>query len=411
MNSKFQPIIATSCMSLLIFYVVQATNAAEYREVPCTPSEPMNVDSSLQTMLRSPTEFAHFYVSRHHPKLTKGPIIGVIGDSVATGAIASPNIEATFSSLIGQGLIKNIFDIVSYGQTHSPGRPVHDTFVDSHLLSFGQIIADILGSGRDQIINLAEDGQRIEKMIPQLQDLMNVSKARFGHFQLPDVIFSSFNANNMCHPSIFEKSVEELKQDYLTQLRLSYESISHMVPAEGGTDFFVIANLDAVKVLTSQEILSKTVNISTEQRRCLDLRKPHLDIYLSLKKNINAQTISEKWANEIFEKTAKGLIGMCPAILGVDITNSKKIQHLKDIYRSYLEAQAEAASEYQPQLFKFGIRLHFIDASSKIEFLSQDVGNDCFHPNFMGQIKIAATILKSRSELFQNIQDQFSPEK
>lgn len=414
MNSKFPSIIATTCLSLLFFYIVQITNAAEYKEVRCTPSKPMNIDSSLQTMLHSPTEFAHFYVSRHHPKLTKGPIIGIIGDSVATGAIASPNIEATFSSLFGQGLIKSIFNIVSYGQINSPGRPVHDTFVDSHLLSFGQIIADVLGAGRDQIINLAEDGQRIEKMIPQLQDLMNVLRARFGRFQLPDVIFSSFNANNMCHPSIFEKSVEELKQDYLTQLRLSYEAISHMVPAEGGTDFFIIANLDAVKVLTSQEILSKTVNISTEQRRCLDFRKPYSDMITTSKGNNDPQTTAKVKGNdngnglgrEIFERAVKGLVGMCPAILGVDITDDEKIQHLKDIYRSYLEAQTSAAADYQPRLLSVGIRLHFVHATSEIEFLSQDVGNDCFHPNFMGQIKIAASILNSQPELFQNIQDR-----
>lgn len=417
MNSKFPPIIATTCLSVLIFYMIQATNAAEYKEIWCTPSKPMNIDSSLQIMLHSPTEFAHIYASRHHPKLIKGPIIGIIGDSVATGAIASPNIEATFSSLISQGLIKNIFNIVSYGKANSPGRPVHDTFVDSHLLSFGQIIADILGAGSDQIINLAEDGQRIEKMIPQLQDLMNVIKARFGHFQLPDIIFSSFNANNMCHPSIFEKSVEELKQEYLTQLRLSYEAISHMVPAEGGTDFFVIANLDAVSVLTSQEILSKTVNMSTEQRRCLDLRKPYSDMITISKGSNEPQTTSKVrgkanskdngFGREIFERAVKGLVGMCPAILGVDITDDEKIQHLKDIYRSYLEAQTAAAADYQPRLLSVGIRLHFVRATSEIEFLSQDVGNDCFHPNFMGQIKIAASILNSQPELFQSIQDRY----
>lgn len=396
MDFKFPPIVTTFCLSLLIFYIVQPTNAAEHRDASCSPSEPMNIDSSLQTMLHSPTEFAHIHVARHHPKLTKGPIIGIIGDSVATGAIASPKIKATFSSLIGQGLIKNIFNIVTYGQTNSPGRPVHDTFVDSHLLSFGQIIADILGSGRNQIINLAEDGRRIEKMIPQLQDLMNVLKVRFGNFQLPDVILSSFNANNMCHPSVFEKSAEELKQEYLSQLRLSYEAISSMMPAESGTDFFIIANLDAVKVLTSQEILSKTVNISTEQRRCLDLRRPHSD-----------RITASSEGGTIFKMAVEGLVGMCPAILGVDITDDKKIQHLKDIYRSFLEAQAVATEEYQPKLLNVGIRLHFVRATSEIEFLSQDVGNDCFHPNFLGQIKIAARILNSQPELFQSIQDRY----
>lgn len=398
------------CMNLAFFCGELAH--AENRKTSC-PIATKNIDSTLELMLNSPTEFAHRYATGYYPKLTKGPKIGIIGDSVATGAIASPNIEATFSGLISQALIKNTFNLISYGKTNSPGRPLSDTFVDSHLLSFGQIIGHALGAGRDQIINLAEDGQRIEKMTVQLQHLMSILKDRFGRFELPELVFSSFNANNMCHPSIFEKSVEELKQEYVNQLRSSYEALSQMAPATLGTDFFVIANLDAVKVLTNQEILNKTVNISTAQRHCLDLRKPYLEINLSAKRTNDPQAISDKWANEIFEKTAKGLIGMCPAILGVDITDSKKIQHLKDIYRSYLEAQAEVASEYQPQLFKLGIRLHFIQASSEIEFLSQDVGNDCFHPNFIGQIKIAATILKSQSELFQSIQDQYqhSPEK
>lgn len=410
MNFKEKLTVVTTCISLVFF--CGELSHAENRKESC-PKAAKSIDSSLELMLNSPTEFAHTYATGYYPKLTKGPKIGIIGDSVATGAIASPNIEATFYSLISQALIKNTFNLMSYGRTNSPGRPLSDTFVDSHLLSFGQIIGHTLGAGRDQIINLAEDGQRIEKMIVQLQHLMSVLKDRFGRSQLPELVFSSFNANNMCHPSIFEKSAEELKQEFVNHLRNSYEAISKMVPATLGTDFFVIANLDAVKVLTSQEILSKTVNISTEQRHCLDLRKPYLEMNLSGKRNNDHQTISDKWANEIFEKTAKGLIGMCPAILGVDITDNNKIQHLRDIYRSYLEAQVEVASEYQPQLFKLGIRLHFIKASSEIEFLSQDVGNDCFHPNFMGQIKIAATILKSRSELFQNIQDQYqhSPEK
>jgi hypothetical protein len=335
---------------------------------------------------------------------TAGPTFGILGDSLAAGAVADLKLEANLITLI----LRAVFDIprvVNSSMAKSgqllqskefaalkkrplmPLTRIFDTpqdhktgwkrwgenqgsaYVDCPQCSFAYLLARDLGIAPQNIFLSAQDGTRVSSIHKQMQRL----ELPLQH--LPDYIVISFTANDFCGEENAQVSGAQKYQEYVQEMvKQLTDSLKDFKPAPSGTHILVVASADVVNLLTNKDVLDKVISYWVPfeklpyQVTCRDLRK---------------ETVP--WT----EKLAQ----MCPLILKTDPDDASGVAKVAELHDAVVRAQRDAATQTQQWIdanhlgAQFSIA--FTDQILATKFTKDDVANECFHPSIRGHEKIA----------------------
>jgi lysophospholipase L1-like esterase len=340
--------------------------------------------------------------------------IALVGDSAITGAVTSPEIFATapnlLSKIIGFALQSERTDILAayedyiepdFFNIQNPVEPltrvVYSTKefeaakaeswsevrkinleakasmrLDVEEYSFGYLVGRYMGISARNIVLTGQDGYRVKSMARQFERVLEVSET------LPPIMLVSFNANDMCKEEVITKDVEEHKQGFKANVKAELLKIleNSAKPHPSGSHIYILAPINFIELLTSPSILAKEIpfGISGQnQIRCENMRKADLDGYDL--------------------KFLKSLQGMCKSVLRTDPSDIVRVNQLRKLYESHIEAWQELIDEFQP-LSPQGLHWHFITDTSTMAFGAEDVANDCFHPSIQGHSKLARALIE-----------------
>jgi len=285
--------------------------------------------------------------------------VGVLGDSVATGAVSDHGLQARFWSL-AKTLITN------FG-TDFPEN------------AFTMWTANGFGVKPENVFNAAVDGKRVDDIAGQTQALLKKTKV------LPDYVFLSFTANDACSEEIFDQSIDTFRAKYSKDLIEGANGVAGLrylvqqAPKDRDTSVYWLASLNFAQVLTNPSILDRKVRLHNSVVRCERFRAgEHNDdgrmTYLADKLKV-----------------------MCPAILGTapfaqDERSRFRRQHLADIHRAMLEEQQRAISILNAENKNPRLKLRYIGSPGQMDFQGHHVANDCFHLSPEGQGILGLTI-------------------
>ncbi len=334
------------------------------------------------------------------------PQMGIVGDSGSTGVATNPRLSTELTSLLGLGY-KSFLELdvpdelPSYASFTSPEefnltnpiKPLRRVFyseqevkdgskfdlyqhslvarkVDIEEYSWGYLVGRKLKFEPQDIVMASEDGKRIETISAQFGRLSEVSPDF-----LPSVIFVSYSANDICHEDNLTKPLDQLKSEYAQSLVKQFDQIEQQYKFDpnNGTTIYLLAPLPFTQILTSPSINQKQIPFHGGRVTCGDLREDRVH-------------------RKVFGKDlADALKGECPLILKTKPSDQARIEKLRSIYQTLLDAQVEALRTIAPTN---GFKFEYIPEISSIEMDADDVVNDCFHPSLSGHTKIARSILK-----------------
>lgn len=293
--------------------------------------------------------------------------VGVLGDSVATGAVSDHGIQARFWS-IATTLITN------FG-TDFPEN------------AFTIVTASGFGVKPENVFNAAVDGKRVDDIAGQTQSLLKKTKV------LPDYVFLSFTANDACSEEIFDQSIDTFRAKYSKDLIEGANGVAGLrylvrqAPKDRDTSIYWLASLNFAQVLTNPSILDRKVRLHNSVVRCERFRA------------------GEHKDNGRLTYLADKLKMMCPAILGTapfeqDERSRFRRQHLSDIHRAMLEEQQKAITTLQKENENPRVKLRYIGSPGQMDFQGHHVANDCFHLSPEGQGHLGFTIWR---EIFDGL--------
>ncbi len=352
--------------------------------------------------------------------------IGIIGDSVATGAVADPRISGNTVKLFGKALsiLADLFSGVGASDTRGDskiyssakefgisenapsflsrifyayneleddkitleqrGAAIASQKLDLEEYSFGYMVGRALNYMPQDILLAGQDGTRISSLRQQLRRLLVASGKN-----LPEKIIVSYNANDMCTESIFTDNLEQIYLDYYNTYKEELLGIKGEFTASADkTKVYILAPLDVTQVLTSKSILSKQVELNdSPQTSCKNLRRAMVGDKQVM--GLTGIDLAEAFDFDLIE----ALSGMCASVQKTKLNDGQRIYRLQTVYNKILKAQEQAVLDASAQM-PSDIELIYVPETVKIQFTAEDVANDCFHPSVYGQEKIARTVLK-----------------
>lgn len=244
--------------------------------------------------------------------------------------------------------------------------------LDVEEYGFGYLVGRRLGIDPQNIILVGKDGTRISTIAQQFQRIYET-----GATTLPPVVFISFTANEMCHPNIFKKSIEDLRADYLKILRDQLgKVVANNKPHPNGTRIIALAPLDAIQVFTDKNLLRQEV-----------------DFHGAGKVSCGSVRDGSAAQGELGKKMLKQLESMCRAVLSTRMDDHERIDYLRRLHASYVSAWPEALAEVQA-LSPKNLTWEFAEEVRQIPLEVGDLANDCFHPSVKFHAKIARTLLR-----------------
>lgn len=324
--------------------------------------------------------------------------LGVVGDSLATGAVARPDLHFDYKVLLlrlGDFIWEAIMDFeprledfpnpnqfglsspVESAQRLLPtwkevknGQATYGevllnfglTTIDNEEYSFGYMVGRALGFKGNDIWIAAQDGKRIATLGLQVERLLGMNPRH-----LPKLILVSYTGNDMCSEEILKHDISDVVKNYRKTLYHELKKVLNFPPHPELTTLVFVAPVNILSVVTNEKILAKPVLRDGKWSMCLDQRQN-----------------SKHFFNSILTR-------MCPAVLKTKSTDEKRVAHLRSIYNGFVEVQRQLLAAISAP----GFRLKFIAESSYIDFDQEDVANDCFHLSVKGQSKLAQTILRN----------------
>lgn len=360
----------------------------------CLPK--LSLEQQLKWAHENPENFfAKYYINPPDPH--QGFTIGIVGDSVPAGSVTDSNYNVSLSGIVTQSLLRLGYDLIEFKKYF---QSEHYHFVNVPDFSFAQIIARMLNVGQEKIINTSYLGAKIESLSEQFDQLYTVMDQRFQERSLPRVIFVSYTANNMCSVDFekFRVHGNTYFENYYDELKKAYEKILKLPANKYTSDIFVLANLNVMNLLTNKSVLNRPVELNGKNVTCQKFRNPFAGKYIETQQDTN-KILVEMFLSKLF--------GLCGAILSTPIDESgiERRVILKEIYDSYLYAHQKAIEDYKDNMAQKGIYLRFVPQTSTITFEGTDIANDCFHPNFFGQLKIAKAVLESDLSYFHQLKE------
>lgn len=351
------------------------------------------------------------------------PRFGVVGDSLATAAVANPEVALDISHLLRLWLrvympftntapkiqaysdpeVFGIVEPIEKVKSHFPSKdssedPGVSKFNESVLevkeYSFGYMLGRGLGYKGSQIHFAAKMGTKIQDISRQFKELTK------GFNHLPEKVVVSFNANDMCFKEVIETSPQAVGKKYYNQLIAELNKVIQNRKAHPeGTDVYYLASLDFLQLMRKKQILLKLVNFRGEPTFCYEVRQKRLWAGKLFESGNEPSRVTGAYKGSLDERLNKELLnhslpGMCTGIFQVSPRDTEKIEHLNQVYIALLESQKKAIETIKSKAQKKGFNFHYIDETADIQFTAKDVSNDCFHPSVSGQEKVARTLLE-----------------
>lgn len=313
-----------------------------------------------------------------YPDLSK-ETLGVVGDSLAIGSMASDYLTPDLFALLYSGIegLALGWDLTLPEQTddqkvirllNSSIKQYQASLTDCEECSFGYEVGKALGIPASNMFFVAEQGTRVDSMAQQLELLAKP----LGY--LPEFVIVSYTANDICHTANAEITPQQKHQEYKTKILAQMDlALGKVKPSPKGTEFVFIASADVINVLQNESILNKKISYyfpgdPSDSITCRDLR---------------TQTL----------QGGKYMANMCPYILGTNLNQVERIHHIDALHSAVVTAQKDAVTALSIKP-KDNIRYVFIDDILDVEFTADDISSDCFHPSQKGQSKIADAIIK-----------------
>lgn len=285
--------------------------------------------------------------------------LAVLGDSIATGAGASDRVQATYTAFGWNYLV------------HGVNYPEN---------TFSQIIASRLGIKPERVFNLAKNGRRIDSMAWEFGRLSTKTST------MPDYFLISFNGNDACSEEVFRESAEHFRQRYLRTFldgadgKGGLRSLVRTMPIVRDTTIFVMASLDFMQVLTSDDILSHEVPLHFSTVRCERFRvgwRPEGGPRISY------------FADNAY-RMCRGILGTHPK--SQDVISVFRRKHLTSLHHAMIESQEEAVATVNRENRNSHLKIYFVTGPARLSFQGEHIANDCFHLSQKGQALLGLRI-------------------
>ena len=357
--------------------------------------------------------------------------IGIVGDSLTTGASTSPHLNASLGRLLSiaaRGLSQpnhdqnpeysyypdpESFNLLSPEDLFPPlrihyfidesssrsikaGEVIGDHQLDIEEYSFGFLLGKKLGILNDNIVLVGKDGQKIDSAQRQLRYLNHWKKyertsAWVPEFfnlrthqiktkineeapqELPELIVLSYTANDICPEETLRHKKNQLYNKYYNSLLETLtQATSTLSPSPEGTQILVTGSVNPTQVLTNPEFLASPVTFNQETKTCGEIR-----------------SMEDKGALSFLDT-------MCSSVLKTKLNDHPRIEKLQSLWEEVVTAQRDAVSALPARP---GFRVHFIEQTSNLTFKKDDLAQDCFHLSLKGQSKIANTLFDALNTL------------
>ena len=347
-----------------------------------------------------------------------GVTVGILGDSISTGAVAhkaigfdGPRLDNIVAGkLLLQPGLDDIKLLKESGFTHasdfaSPKRvwfsireyegglswigkhlmmTLSSLFLDVEEYSWGNLVARNMGAKPSKILIAAEDGARMLAAKRQLDRILDHTGGL-----APDHLFVLFTGNDLCGPTMNFVTSKEAYSEQLADLIAYYERSASFEGSQGHV--WLMDPIGALQLTHSKEIQKKVVMAHGKKMTCRELH--HLD------------PMSVKRAEGVLGFIPQTPAAYCPMLLLNKTEDDKKrLGTLGSKILGYREAIAEKVASYQKEASEkkasaSPLTLHHVDSTGKIILTADDIAEDCFHLSLKGQIKMAKSVISTVSKL------------
>ncbi len=345
----------------------------------------------------------------------QGATIGVIGDSISTGAVTNGSLafdvdrmhavltgkaplgvdEATLEFLKAEGA-QNASQVKRVDL--SPREFVHplvwmfnrfvlslsNQYIDTVDNSWVSLFAKLRGG--DQVYIAAKDGEKAMHAVQQVDRLLDGVPG-----EALDHLFVFFTGNDICapyaelltRPEDYQGDIEKAVRYYMKNAK----------PKASGdiTHIWLVTPLNVSQLVTSKEIQEKRIFAFGKERSCKELQTDDFDKNLSMtasaednKDNLGLRPI----LTQVFQG---GPYGLCPTLFAYQKDGSletlKPVANALADFREKMGMLAKSLNEVNPSF-----RVQALSSASPIEFKSEDIANDCFHLSTKGQLRIAKAL-------------------
>jgi len=351
--------------------------------------------------------------------------VAILGDSLATGAGAHPNLtfdKGVFAQIFNNKIAVNpvVSDIPEYerfglegiadGPLAAPQRAwpssrefkggaewifqnfmaaISHKYLNTEEYSWGYLTARGLGVPADNILIAAQDGARTKDIPRQLDRILDLTQS-----VLPEQILVLFTGNDLCAPRM---SMVTNATDYESDLNTGIEYlIRNGKPHPNGTTVYVVGFLNALQLLHSDEILNTKVTAFGEEMSCKQLREQR---YQNLNADVPAPGGENALEAFLYMNMPPNPLAYCPTLFGTSIdSEAGSIGKLANRIHEYRDAQKKLVKNYT-EAETPGLNWEYVDSPTKVIFDGNDIAGDCFHLSPHGQSKVAAAILQDINKL------------
>jgi len=343
--------------------------------------------------------------------------IGVIGDSISTGAVANPALRfdamhlwqifrgetalPVSASVLNAAGVTAAREPLKIPQRLPPslreytgsldwvGKNILNIFsnlyLDTEQYSWSYILGLGLGLDNTHLLIAAEDGARMKNAIRQIDRILAYTKG-----EIPSRLFIFYTGNDLCGPTMDFVTTGEEFSAYLDDA-LKYLQVNGK-PAAGGSTVYVVAPLGVLQITTSPEIQQKQIQAHGQTMTCKEVSeyKGQFDI----KPEALAANVEMQYFFRLFPKTPTV---MCPTVFGQNmdyqpeqsVVLANRIREFRRVSQDIVSRNAEALAKGNP-----GLKLKYISGTEKLIFSPEHIAADCFHLSVAGQKLVADEIAK-----------------
>lgn len=351
--------------------------------------------------------------------------IGIVGDSVSTGALTGKGFTATSGALVGHTLRGHLemaapfatpgntpvyeayadpeaFNIrrpiwpptrlwMSHGEPPDVSRRtgsdrLRTMIIDTEQYSWGYLLGRKLGVLPRHIYLAARHGSGARDLQYQFAALQMRAPAMPavlpGH--QPELVLVMMNLYETCEfPAGLEQDPHYRRaflDTYAQEFRGGFvAALEQIEPHPKGTAIVVMSPVNLLQTSRRDDLLDRRVRYEDAEVTCRDIRSGDLRPL--------------RWmGRDLFDMS-----NICRGVLGIPWHARERLDAIESLAREMAEIQRRVTLElaaHPPE----GTRIAFIEETASIRFEAEDFVNDCWHPSLRGAEKIARTAHKALEE-------------
>ena len=366
------------------------------------------------------------------PNATAGqvPALAILGDSLSTGAATHPALQfdgqvlwdvftgkisvqpttAALPSDLAAGLpepppaplrlwpsVREFFGGPDWAWRNAL-QAISRSYLDTAQYSWGYQLGLGLKLSPSDIAIVGEDGARVANIPRHVDRLLDLTEG-----ELPQRLAVFYTGNDLCGSNINEVTAPA---DFASGLErgLLYLLRNGQAPKEG-SDVYVFGYMGILQLLTSESILAKKVHAFGSETTCKDLRSANFLPSLEQQKAMQARAQSKAGQDAVAWYFSLLMppnpAGFCGTLfaggVGREREREAEINTLANHIRSYREQTAQVVERLnvRAEVAKSKVHFHYVDATTKLTFSGDDVGEDCFHLSVAGHSKIARAAISA----------------